>query len=104
MFLCAGNWLRRRGRLQSQIWTALGKLCRRRIGLRFTDVVLESLDEDDGSGRSVAVHVFGTESFGHDPELIGDFVYEALLEELAPEYETQLELGHSYTIDCEVPA
>ena len=101
MFLHAGRWLRRRGPLRSQVWTALGKLSRRRTGLRFTDVVLEPLDEDD-DGPLAAVHVFATDWFGRDPDLVGDFVYEALLKELDPEYETQLELGRSHEIDCEV--
>jgi len=102
VFMYGGRWLKRHGHLRDQVWSALAKLCRRRTGLCICDVVLEPLDAGDDDGPPVAVHVFATESFGDDPELIGDFVYEALLEDLAPEYATQLELGRSEEIDCEV--
>ena len=96
VLLYAGEWSPRHSTsLKNNVRHVLFTICKRYGDTYLHAIELEPL-ATEGDGPRVAVHV--TADWGRDPELFGDIVHEALVFQLCPACESQIEVERTEVI------
>ncbi len=98
VLLHAGKWsCRHCAGLNDNVRCALLRMCQRYGDIHLREIELEPM-ATEGDGPRVAVHITADWSRRDDHELFGDFVHEALVFHLRPEFESQIEVQRTEII------